>query len=48
MAKHTTHKSTLTGKTRTKARRQARAAKQYSPPFDVSRLERDLHAGAVR
>ena len=42
MAKHKTHKATMSGKVRTRARQQARADKYRTTPFDAARLEREL------
>lgn len=42
MAKHKTHKATMSGKARTRARQQARADKYRTTPFDAARLEREL------
>lgn len=42
MAKHKTHKNTMSGKARTAARRQARADKYRTTTLDTARLEREL------
>lgn len=42
MAQHKTHKDTIDGKARTRARRAARARKQASPALDLDRLLIDL------
>lgn len=44
MAKHETHKATMSGKAKTLARRQARAVKYSAPDLDLETLARELGA----
>lgn len=42
MAKHVTAKNTPKGRHITATRKQARAAKHWSPPLDIERLQKEL------